>query len=532
MRVFRSVLLATSVALIACAASSPPPVAPPPPQPVAPPAPPPPVPVAMNPFSVPSSLQYQAPPFDRSTTPTTSRPSTKACARSSPRSARSRTSPTAPTFDNTIVAHRAERGAAHRASPGVLRDDAARTPTTRSQKVEERLAPKLAAHQDAIYLDREALRAREGGLRRTAPRSTPSRSSSPSATTATSCTRARSSSRPTRRPLRALNKEESSLSDGLRQEAPRGDQGRGARRDQTSRPGGPRAPARWRPRRKRRRLAKLEGKWVVPLQNTTQQPAQVTLAEPRDARAALQGVDRAGRARGRERHAGDRAAARRASRRTRRSSSAIPTYAAYVLEDQMAETPGEGGQATDGHGPRGCREGARRGGEDAGARRQAGEAAGKRFSLAPVGLAVLRRAGPKGGLCARRRASASRTSSSIASSRTASSSPPTSFTASPSRSATTSPSTARRAGLRGVRRRRQIVRALLCGLLQARQQERRRVDDELRRSVGAARNAPGRLQRLQLHEARAGAARAPHASTTSRRCSTSSVTRFTGCSRT
>ena len=61
-----------------------------------------------------------------------------------------------------------------------------------------------------------------------------------------------------------------------------------------------------------------------------------------------------------------------------------------------------------------------------------------------------------------------------------------------------------RARLRGARRGRQAARPVLLRLLQARQQERRRLDEQLRRPVEAARHQAGHLQRRQLHQARAG----------------------------
>ena len=88
-----------------------------------------------------------------------------------------------------------------------------------------------------------------------------------------------------------------------------------------------------------------------------------------------------------------------------------------------------------------------------------------------------------------------------------------------------------RARLRGVRRRRQVVRALLCGLLQARQQERRRVDGHASSTSRACsgthpvvfnvcnftKPAPGQPALLSVRRRDA-------------RCSTSSGTRCTACS--
>ena len=89
-----------------------------------------------------------------------------------------------------------------------------------------------------------------------------------------------------------------------------------------------------------------------------------------------------------------------------------------------------------------------------------------------------------------------------------------------------------RARVRGVRRRRHVARALLRRLLQARQQERRRVDGQLRRPDRGC-SAPSRSSSTSpTSRSRRPASRRCSRSTTSRRCSTSSATRCTACSRT
>jgi peptidyl-dipeptidase Dcp len=107
----------------------------------------------------------------------------------------------------------------------------------------------------------------------------------------------------------------------------------------------------------------LKGKWVIPLQNTTQQPALASLTTARRARSCSTIPGRA---------------PRRATPTTRATPSprfaqlraqkaqllGYPNYAAYVLEDQMANTPdkvekfmaqlgpattAEGGDRSEGH---------------------------------------------------------------------------------------------------------------------------------------------------------------------------------------
>ena len=103
-----------------------------------------------------------------------------------------------------------------------------------------------------------------------------------------------------------------------------------------------------------RRRAGSKGKWVIALQNTTQQPV---LRLPHEPRARASGSSRrrwtARRARRRQRHARDRSSGSRSSAPSARSCSAIPTHAAYVLDDQMAKTPERADQAPDRHGARG-----------------------------------------------------------------------------------------------------------------------------------------------------------------------------------
>ena len=209
-------------------------------------------------------------------------------------------------------------------------------------KVQTDEAPKLAAHQDAIYPQPQAVRAREGDLRparqpearsgiaAAARRSTTSSSSMPAPSCPTptrpSCKRAQQAKMPT-------------LETAVPAEAAGRHQGR---RAGGGRQGGAGRPERRRNRRRRAkppRRASLKGKWVIPLQNTTQQPLLHVADRPRHAREAVQRI--AGRA------------PRRATPTTPAPSIAelaqlraekakllgYPNYAAYVLYDQMAKTP-------------------------------------------------------------------------------------------------------------------------------------------------------------------------------------------------
>ncbi|MCK7532826.1 MAG: M3 family metallopeptidase [Marinilabiliales bacterium] len=81
------------------------------------------------------------------------------------------------------------------------------------------------------------------------------------------------------------------------------------------------------------------GKWLIPLRNTTQQPMLASLDEPRD--RARRSSARRGRApSGATPTTRGRSSRRLAALRARKAALlGYPTYAAWVLEDQMAKTP-------------------------------------------------------------------------------------------------------------------------------------------------------------------------------------------------
>jgi peptidyl-dipeptidase Dcp len=82
----------------------------------------------------------------------------------------------------------------------------------------------------------------------------------------------------------------------------------------------------------------LAHKWVIPLQNTTQQPAQISLTN----RAVRERLFVASTTRAEHNDSNDtRAVVRRLAqlRPERAALLGFPTYAAYVLDDQMARTP-------------------------------------------------------------------------------------------------------------------------------------------------------------------------------------------------
>src|SRR5262249_27226377 len=83
---------------------------------------------------------------------------------------------------------------------------------------------------------------------------------------------------------------------------------------------------------------KLEGSWVLPLQNTTQQPAQVELTN----RATREKLFKDSTTRTEHGDANDERATITRLAQLRADKAKLlgfPNYAAYSLEDQMAKTP-------------------------------------------------------------------------------------------------------------------------------------------------------------------------------------------------
>ncbi|KAK0331109.1 hypothetical protein LTR94_030203, partial [Friedmanniomyces endolithicus] len=107
---------------------------------------------ATNPFATPSTLPFQAPPFDR-IKDTDYLPAIKAgMAEQRAEIARIAADPAAPTFDNTIAALERSGRLLERASLAFYGVVGANTDDT-LQRTQAELAPEFAAHQDAINLD-------------------------------------------------------------------------------------------------------------------------------------------------------------------------------------------------------------------------------------------------------------------------------------------------------------------------------------------------------------------------------------------
>ena len=291
----------------------------------------------MNPFFAPSTLPYQAPPFDR-IKETDFQPALEEGMRQALAEVEAiANNSEAPTFANTIEAME-RSGALLTRTAKVFFNLAASNTSDALQKIEAEEAPKLAAHQDAIYLNprlyarvRSLYERRESlGLDAQAKFLVERyyRNFVRAGAELPDADKAR---------LRALNEEESTLTTQFREKvladtkdsavvvddkadlAGLSDEDIASAAEAATERG-------------------LTGKWVLTLQNTTQQPVLTTLQN----RALRQKVLAASEARGNHGGPNDTKSivTRLAQLRAERARLlGYPTYAAYSLDDQMAKSP-------------------------------------------------------------------------------------------------------------------------------------------------------------------------------------------------
>jgi peptidyl-dipeptidase Dcp len=288
-----------------------------------------------NPFARPSALPYLAPPFDKignldyqpaiEEGMRRQREEWNTIARQS--------SP--PSFDNTIVALDRSGALLSRVNHAFNAVVGANTNDT-LQQVQTEEAPKLAAHHDALYLDPLMFRRIEAAYQNRASLGSDQRRLVERYHRDFVRAGAQLSASDQDR-LRKLNQEEATLSTDFQNklldatkngalvvDSPTDLQGLSKEEIAAA---GQAAQER-----------KLPGKYVIPLQNTTQQPAQASLMN-RSVRQRLfeASIHRADRGDSND----TRAIVRRlAQLRTERAHLlGFPTYAAYALDNQMAKTP-------------------------------------------------------------------------------------------------------------------------------------------------------------------------------------------------
>ncbi|HEY8850027.1 MAG TPA: M3 family metallopeptidase [Thermoanaerobaculia bacterium] len=290
-----------------------------------------------NPFLAPSPLPYQAPPFDKIKDADYQPAIEEGMKRQIAEIDAIANNPDPPTFDNTIVAMERSGDLLTRVAKVFFNLTQSNTNDT-LQKVEAEESPKLAAHQDTIFLNpklftrvktiydqRDALsldadskylleRYNRNFIRAGAQLSDADKTT-----------------------LRALNQEESTLSTQYRQRVLADTAASAVVVDTKAELAGM-SESDIAAAAQRAKDRKLAGKYVLTLQNTTQQPAQTFLKN----RALREKLFNASSQRGTHGGPNDTRTivTRLAQLRSQKGKLlGFPTYAAYVLDDQMAKTP-------------------------------------------------------------------------------------------------------------------------------------------------------------------------------------------------
>ena len=291
--------------------------------------------VAANPFYNASTLQYQAPPFDRIKDSDFQPAIEEGMKQQLVEIEKIADDNDAPTFANTIEAMERSGAMLTRASKVFFALAQANTNDT-LQKIQEEVAPKLAAHADAIFLNPK-LFARVKSLHESKEIKDADAKFLIDRYYRNFVRAGAQLSDADKAKLRELNKEESTLATAFQNKLLAATKAGGLvtknKADFAGLSAGEidAAAAAAKDR-------KLEGSFVLPLQNTTQQPAQVELTN----RATREKLFKASTERTEHNDANDTRATivRLAQLRAEKAKLlGYPTYAAYSLDDQMAKTP-------------------------------------------------------------------------------------------------------------------------------------------------------------------------------------------------
>jgi peptidyl-dipeptidase Dcp len=292
---------------------------------------------AENPFAEPSPLFDQAPPFDRIHDADYQPAIEEGMRRQLAEVAVIAADTAAPTFENTIVA--LERsGALLRRVTKVFFALASANMDDTLQEVQETEAPRLAAHADAIFLNDTLFRRVRSLYDRRASLGLDSIQQFLVQRYYKDFVRAGALLADSdKAKLRALNKEEASLSADFQKRLLAATKaGALVVADSTQLDG--LSPAELAAAAQAAADRQLPGRWVLPLQNTTQQPPQAELEN----RAVRERLFEASTTRAERGDSNDtrQVIARLAQLRAEKARLlGFPTLAAYVLDDQMARTP-------------------------------------------------------------------------------------------------------------------------------------------------------------------------------------------------
>src|SRR5580658_1468322 len=284
-----------------------------------------------NPFYAPSALPFRAPPFDKIKDEDFQPAIEAGIAQQQAEIQAIANSPESPTFDNTIVAMEKTGQLLDRVSAAFDRVTGANTNPT-LQKVKTLEAPKLAAHQDFIFLNAK-LFARIAAIykQRASLKLDPESLRLVEHDYDEFVHAGANLSETEKTELRKLNEEASSLSDAFANKLLAANKlGAFVTADQAALAGLSAAAQTAKGRQ-------IEG-FVIPLQNTTQQPDLVLLSN-RDSRQSIFEHSWNRTERGDANDTRDTIARLAQLRAQKAKLLGYPSFAAWKLEDQMAKTP-------------------------------------------------------------------------------------------------------------------------------------------------------------------------------------------------
>jgi peptidyl-dipeptidase Dcp len=289
-----------------------------------------------NPFAAASPLQYQAPPFDKIHDADYQPAIDEGMRQQLAEIHAIATDTAAPTFDNTIVAMEKSGALLRRVTKVFFALTQANTDDT-LQEIQTEEAPKLAAHNDAIYLNDTLFRRVKSVYDRRTSLGLDSVQQFLVTRYYKDFVRAGALlSDSDKATLRELNKEEASLSTDFQKRLLAATKA-GALHVTDSTELAGLSPAELAAAHQAAATRKVAG-WVLPLQNTTQQPAQAELTD----RAVRQRLFEASTTRAEKGDSNDtrQVITRLAQLRADKAKLlGFPTWAAFVLDDQMAKTP-------------------------------------------------------------------------------------------------------------------------------------------------------------------------------------------------
>ena len=292
---------------------------------------------ASNPFAAPSTLPYQAPDF-RAIKESDYRPAYEAGMKQQLDEIEAITNQTAaPTFDNTIIPLEKSGEILTRVARVFNALTSAHTTDT-LQAIQEEIAPKLAAHSDAIYLNGKLYeRVKSIYDRRDQLGFTPEQKSLVELYNRSFVRAGANLSEADKEKLRQLNKEEASLTTDFQNKLLAATKAGALVVDDVKLLDGF-SPSEIEAAAAAAKQRGLTGKWVIPLQNTTQHWAQASLKN----RAVRERLFIASTTRAEHSDSNDtRGVVKRLAelRSERAKLLGFPNYAAFALDNQMAKSP-------------------------------------------------------------------------------------------------------------------------------------------------------------------------------------------------